>query len=116
MWKKMKGREGLEVKVCLYVLRFLLCLRWLERKQTLPPTRLAVLAEEVLPEDAMHRWMNEILTRRTGRVEIVPREHVPIDWIDGELKRLERAVKGWPQGRDATPEVEKVLLRELGFC
>jgi uncharacterized protein len=114
--KKMEGRERVEAKVCLYVLRFLLCLRWLERKQTLPPARLTELAEEVLPENAMHRWMNELLTRRAGQVEIVPRDHIPFDWIEGELKRMEQAVKGWPQGRDATPEVEKGLLKELGFC
>ena len=90
--------DGVKAKRYLYVLRALLCCRWLERHGTVPPVPFARLREAVLPPE-LAGVMADLLERKKQALEtdLVPRIPELDAFITEELPRLTQVRDNLPQ-------------------
>lgn len=101
-WKRHLQEERVRLKKYLYVLRPLLCFRWLEKFGTVPPVPFDLLCREVLPEE-LKEATADLLRRKMAAEEKELAAHIPeLDaFILAELPRMKEVLSAMPQ-----PEAE----------
>lgn len=108
------AQDAVKVKKYLYVLRPLLCCRWLERYGTVPPVPFDQLREAVLPPE-LAGVMADLLEKKkhAPETELIPRIPELDAFIIEELPRLTRVRDNLPQ--QPLPEYDGVneLFRQL---
>lgn len=81
--------ERVSAKKYLYVLRPILCCRWLERYGTVPPVPFETLCQSVLPEAYLHATRQLLEEKKTGQEKALIPRIAPLDeFISGEIPRL----------------------------
>lgn len=114
-WERsMKGRELVKLKRYLYVLRPILCCRWLEQFGTLPPILFDRLREVVLPPE-LKQTVEDLLLRKQAAEEAEEVPHIPeLDaFILQELPRLKQIRNEMPQSPAVGYEGVNELFRQI---
>lgn len=89
-----QNKPEVTTKKYLYVLRPLMCVRWIETRETPPPTRMSdVQAAITLPVDVTEK-LAELLERKRMACEWASEAHEPIfdDYIEREIARLDGVI------------------------
>ncbi len=92
-WKEHLQADQVKLKKYLYVLRPLLCCRWVEQFGTIPPVPFDELRRAVLPGE-MEDAVRDLLRRKQAAVETETTGHIlPLDeFIIAEIDRIDRAL------------------------
>lgn len=102
--------ELVSAKKYLYVLRPLLCCRWLERYGTVPPVLFDTLCRTVLPEELIPAMESLLEQKKHGEEkQLIPRLTPLDDFIMAETPRL-------TQVRDSLPNPALAGYEELNSC
>lgn len=106
-WHKYMEGEQVRLKKYLYVLRPILCTRWIEDRGTLPPVLFDELYAAVLPE-TMRPTVDALLQRKKAANESGLTAHIPAldDFLLGEMARIRESVEA--MGRVELPAWEGV--------
>lgn len=94
-WHKHLQDEQVKIKRYLYVLRPVLCCRWLEAYRTVPPVLFTQLCESVLPV-ALKPVVDNLLERKKYADEAELIDHIPAldDFLSSEIQRLHGVLHG----------------------
>lgn len=113
-WKRHGREEQLKLKAYLYVLRPLLCCRWLEQFSTVPPVPFDKLCRTVLPPE-LDGMVKELLRRKLAVEESGLTDHIPeLDaFILEEIPRMEQLLKSMPQQELPGYEKLNAMLFEI---
>ncbi len=106
-WHRHMEAEQVRLKKYLYVLRPVLCARWIEERGTLPPVLFDELYATVLPE-SMRPTVDALLRRKRAADESGLTAHIPaLDaFLLGEMARIRESVEA--MGRAELPGREGV--------
>ncbi len=96
-WNKMLTADQVKLKRYLYILRALLCCRWLEQFREAPPIEFDILCAKVLPEE-LAGSVAEVLRRKLSTEEtgLSPHFHDLDAFVCTELARLQVLVPTMP--------------------
>lgn len=117
-WNKHMQDDLVKLKRYLYVLRPLLCCRWLERFGTVPPVLFDKLREAVLPPE-MESVVDDLLQRKMAAEEAEKVPHIPeLDsFIRQEIPRLKQLRDEMPHrdtfGYEQVNELFRQVLRQV---
>jgi uncharacterized protein len=113
-----KGREQVKCKVYLYSLRPLFCIKWLEQKQTPPPTSVwELLAGIEVDKETQERFACLVhLKQRKEETAWIPTDSWWNQYIEQNIARVQKEVKLLPDRRVTSEGLEAVIFRELGIC
>lgn len=90
--------ELVSAKKYLYVLRPILCCRWLEQFGTVPPVLFDTLCEEVLPEEMIPATQALLEEKKRGEEKaLIPRIQALDNFILAEIPRLTQVRNDLPQ-------------------
>ena len=94
-WNKHLKAEHIKIKKYFYVLRPLLCWRWLDQQGTMPPVPFDELSSAMLPEE-LAPLVAELLAKKQVLDEKELIAHVPeLDtFLTGEMERLQQKLLG----------------------
>lgn len=106
-WQKNMRGDRVKPKSYLYVLRPLLCCRWLEKFGTVPPVPFHPLRSAVLPPQ-LEPVVEELLQRKLSAEESELTAHIPeLDsFLLQEISRLRQVLQAMPES--ALPGCEKL--------
>lgn len=106
--------ERVSVKKYLYVLRPVLCCRWLEKYGTVPPVLFDDLCKAVLPEE-LEGTVAELLEKKkcVDEKTLIPRIPELDDFIMAEIPRLKEIRDNMPQEPQRDYEEVNRLFRQL---
>lgn len=105
-----KGKPNLRKKKYLYVMRALLCCKWIELNGTFPPMEFDRVLEIGVPYGVDHRIADLLVEKKSG---IEMGECPPIleldHYIAGTIAYIDEYAKSAPEGRDMTNELNEIL-------
>lgn len=106
-WHRHMEGEQVRLKKYLYVLRPVLCARWIEEHGTLPPVLFDELCAAVLPED-MRPTVDALLRRKKAADESGLTARIPEldDFLLGEMARIRESIG--TMGRTELPDWEGI--------
>lgn len=92
-WQRHMKEDRVKLKKYLYVLRPLLCCRWLEKFGTVAPVPFDRLCREVLPPE-LEDVMADLLRRKQSADEAELTEHIPVldEFIGEEIPRIRESL------------------------
>lgn len=108
--QSLTGKKG--VKVYLYILRSLLSARWIEKYQTIPPTRFDDLITE-LPEGKVKNEAAKLWTAKlAGESRLIEHIEVIDQFIKEEIRRLDIYTKGITKRKMNPTDQLNTIFRE----
>ena len=111
----MAGRQSVIRKKYLYVLRPIVCVRWLLEQDTFPPTRFVDALQGVELSDDVRPAIDCLLTDKKRNVEMgeMPCATVFNAYIEESLDELPERVRQIPGLRFPEEELDSILFRTL---
>lgn len=113
-WHRHMEGEQVRLKKYLYVLRPILCTRWVEERGTVPPVLFGELYATVLPE-AMRSTVDALLRRKKAADESGLTARIPAldDFLLGEMARIRESIDKMDQTE--LPDRERInrLFRQV---
>ncbi|HZT43516.1 MAG TPA: nucleotidyltransferase domain-containing protein [Chthonomonadaceae bacterium] len=116
-YSAIEGREEVAAKKYLYVLRPLVCIRWIEQRSTPPPTSISEGLEGAALAHDVRVKLSELLERKRelGELGTMPPDPVLSGFIAEEIERIAGLVATAPdEVMDAAP-LNALAWRELGL-
>ncbi len=114
-WTKHLAPEQVKLKKYLYVLRPLLCCRWLEERGTVPPIAFDDLCAAMLPRE-LEKSIADLLRRKKAAAEGELAPHIPeLDaFIQEQIPCFQRVAETMPsRGRGSYEQVNALFLSVL---
>lgn len=113
----LQGESEVRLKKYLYVLRPLVCIRWVEQQMGPPPTSIWATLEGVELPVAVRSSLVELLHRKMEADELGTGSPNPSlhDFIQSELDRIPEAITHLPHRNPPEPSLDELVWTELGI-
>lgn len=107
--------DRVRIKKYFYVLRPLLCVRWIEKYKTLPPMDFRELLEDTVDDDAVLMEVYELMARKRLGFEsdFEARNELLNGFIDSELAKMDEIVPPGIARKDTLSGLDRIFRREL---
>jgi predicted nucleotidyltransferase len=107
--------DYVKTKKYFYVLRPVLCMRWIEANHSIPPLRFETLVEKTVTDDGLKSAIAELLARKKAGFETdYDRPIKPIsDFLETELARLGESVNSVVSLRKTSDEADSCFKNYL---
>jgi predicted nucleotidyltransferase len=111
-----EGREQAPLKKYLYVIRPLVCIRWMEQNGSPPPTSIWDTIGGIEIEQTVRSVVTDLLERKraAGELGAAPLIAMLDDFYRTESERIMGIVGGFPDERMESSELDALAWRELG--
>lgn len=112
---EISNKTDVKVKKLFYVLRPLLCSRWILENRTMPPTKIQDVLRGGVAEDSVVEWVLEMIEHKHTAEErhLVNVSQRYLRWIEQTLKTCDESAESVaPPALPPTQEPLNVLLRE----
>nr|WP_281261204.1 nucleotidyltransferase domain-containing protein [Desmospora activa] len=112
----LEGRAEIQLKKYLYVLRPLLCIQWVEQRESVPPTSMWKVMEGVDLQPKVSSSIVELINRKqqTGEMGQSPPQPVLEQFIQQEIERISGVVADIPDRNPSDLAIDNMIWRELG--
>lgn len=99
--------EKVKLKKYFYVLRPVLCMRWIESHKSIPPLNFETLVKRTVSNDDLLASIAELLSKKCAGFESDYAKPITLisDFLDSELSRLAEVASGLPTNK---PNLEKL--------
>lgn len=111
------GKSQVRLKKYLYTMRPLICIRWMEQKQTPSPTSIHEALGGIELANEIRSKLSSLIEKKQNAGELG--EEAPDmefnAWIDAELARIEGLVAGLPDSHIAEETLNQILWAKVGI-
>lgn len=109
------GKSQVVRKKYLYAMRPLLCIRWMEQRQTPAPTSVHDMLEDITLDAEVRTAFLDLIAKKREGGEVGAGEPEPIltTFIEREIERIEALVANLPDDRFDTEELNALAWNEL---
>ncbi len=111
-------REYVKTKKYFYVLRPVLCMRWIEIHNSIPPIGFETLVDETLTDERLKDAIAELLARKKAGFETdydKPIRRIS-DFLETELARLSDSVESVASRRKTSEEADECFRKYVNFA
>lgn len=112
-----EGRTEVAAKKYLYALRPLICIRWIEQRQSPPPTSIHTALEGVELAHEVRADLSDLIERKQtlGELGTIPPDAVLTPFIASEIERIAGLVAGTPDDVIEKAPLNELAWKELGL-
>ena len=109
------GRDAVSLKKYLYALRPVVCVRWLERENSPPPTRFQDALEIAALPEAVRAVTDELITRKQagGELGLAPPEPILNAFLEAEIARIADSTPALPDAPSDSRLLDELAWRVL---
>ncbi|GGA44467.1 hypothetical protein GCM10007416_17020 [Kroppenstedtia guangzhouensis] len=113
----LRGKSQVRLKKYLYVLRPLLCIRWMEQRWAPPPTSIWAILEETELPVAVQTALVELLHQKMNAAELETGAPHPVlhEFIQSELNRIPGIIPRLPRQTPPETSLDELVWTELGI-
>jgi len=111
------GKSEVSLKKYLYALRPLFAVRWMEQRQTPPPTNFDTTLAGITIANEIRSKLSDLLQRKRlgGEIAAEAKDVVLIEFIEGEMERISALVRDLPDPEMPEEPLNSLLWNELGL-